>query len=229
MRIELSPLSGRHLLGYLLGSQELELRDAIEQAVAGNYRTVINVGAADGYYTIGFAMRLPQARVEAFEALDELHPVITRTARVNGVENRIGIHGLCTAERLAEQLEAAAGPTLVVMDIEGGEAELLDPAAVPQLAHADILVETHDAFVAGVTETLMDRFGAMHDITCYSARPRTLNDFPPGFLPWFRRLFPHLAIELMNERRTGLQRWLLLSAKASQAKAAAAETAVALG
>ena len=229
MQFELSPLSGRHLLGYLLGSQELELRDAIDQVVAAGYRTILNVGAADGYYTVGLAMRLPQAQVEAFEALPELHPVIARAARANGVANRVAIHGTCTAEALNERLTAASSPTLVVMDIEGGEAELLDPAAVPRLAHADILVETHDAFVAGVTETLIGRFGETHEVTCYTARPRMLSDFPPGFLPRFRHLFPRLAVELMNERRTGLQRWLLLTAKAGNAKAATAEVAEAHG
>jgi hypothetical protein len=229
MQIELSPLSGRHLLGYLLGSQELELRDAIDQVVAAGYRTILNIGAADGYYTIGLAMRLPQARVEAFEALDELHPVIARAARANGVANRVAIHGICTAETLSAQLEAAAQPTLVVMDIEGGEAELLDPRAIPQLARADVLVETHDAFVAGVTETLIGRFGATHEVTCYTARPRMVSDFPAGFLPRFRRLFPRLAVELMNERRTGLQRWLLLTVKAGEATGALAKTAAALG
>jgi len=224
MRIELSPLSGRHLLGYLLGSQELELRDAIEQVAGGGYRTVLNVGAADGYYTIGLAMRLPRAKMVAFEGLDELHTVIARAARANSVEDRVAIHGFCTVATLNAHLEAASQPTLVMMDIEGGEAELLDPVAVPQLTHADILVETHDAFVAGVTETLIERFGATHEVTCYTARPRVLNDFPPGFLPWFRRLFPHLAVELMNERRTGVQRWLLLTAKVNQINAASAET-----
>src|SRR5215472_4794864 len=38
MRIELSPLSSRHLLGYILGSQELELREVIDGIVARRYR-----------------------------------------------------------------------------------------------------------------------------------------------------------------------------------------------
>ena len=213
MRIELSPLSSRHLLGYILGSQELELRDVIGDIIARGYRTILNVGAADGYYAVGLAIRSPDARVEAFEALPELHPLIARTAAVNGVSDRVAINGTCTTTRLHAHLAAAEGPTLVLMDIEGGEVELLDPEAIPSLARADILVETHDAFVADATETLIGRFRETHDIACYSARPRSLEDFPPGFLPSFKRWFPELAIELMNERRTGLQRWLMLTAK----------------
>lgn len=213
MRIELSPLSSRHLLGYILGSQELELREAINDIIARSYRTILNVGAADGYYAVGLALRSPDARVEAFEALLELHPLIARTAAANGVADRVAVGGACTRALLRERLTAAEGPTLILMDIEGGEVELLDPLAVPQLARSDILVETHDAFVAEATATLMHRFGNTHDIACYTARPRVLGDFPSDFLPSLRRWLPNLAVELMNERRTGLQRWLMLTTK----------------
>jgi hypothetical protein len=226
MRIELSPLSSRHLLGYILGSQELELRAAIDSIIARDYRTILNIGAADGYYAIGLAMRAPQARIEAFEALPELHPVIARTAAVNGVASRIAIEGTCNPGLLGARLAAVEGPVLILMDIEGGEIELLDPGATPELARADILVETHDAFVANATATLIDRFQATHDIACFTARPRVLDDFPPDFLPRLRRWFPRLAVELMNERRTGLQRWLLLTAKVTAPAARTAEIAV---
>jgi hypothetical protein len=225
MRLELSPLSSRHLLGYILGSQELELRAAIDAIVERGYRTILNVGAADGYYAVGLALRAPHARVEAFEALPELHPVIARTALANDVADRVAIRGACTADLLRTRLDDAEGPALVLMDIEGGEVELLDPAAVPELASADILVETHDAFVADATATLVRRFHDTHRITRYTARPRVLNDFPPDFLPRLRRWFPSLAVELMNERRTGRQRWLLLTAKMSVRAAQAGQTA----
>ncbi|HVH77832.1 MAG TPA: hypothetical protein VM782_00455, partial [Stellaceae bacterium] len=64
MRIELSPLSSRHLLGYILGSQEIELREAINRIIARGYRTILNVGAADGHYAVGLAVRAPQAWIE---------------------------------------------------------------------------------------------------------------------------------------------------------------------
>ena len=99
------------------------------------------------------------------------------------------------------------------MDIEGGEVDLLDPQSVPQLQHADILVETHDAFVAQATDTLIDRFWRTHQVECYTAQARTLCDFPTDFLPTFRRWFPRLAVDLMDERRPGVQRWLFLTAK----------------
>jgi hypothetical protein len=60
---------------------------------------------------------------------------------------------------LRQSLESVTPPALVVMDIEGGEVGLLDPGSTTALRHTDILVETHDPFVAHATDTLIDRFG----------------------------------------------------------------------
>ncbi|HVC50580.1 MAG TPA: hypothetical protein VND87_01025 [Stellaceae bacterium] len=222
MKLALSGLSGRHLLGYILGSQERELHEVIDRVVARRYGAMFNVGAADGYYAVGLARRCPSTRVAAFEALTELHPVIARSAAANGVGGRIAIAGTCDAAQLRDALDAAPSETLVLMDIEGGEVGLLDPKLVPQLRQVDILVETHDAFVAGATETLIDRFWQTHEVECYSAQPRILDDFPAGFLPFLKRRFPRLAVDLMSERRTGCQRWLFLTAKRNDAAGTAA-------
>jgi hypothetical protein len=217
MRLELSPLSRRHHMGYILGSQELELREPIEQIIAKRHSKILNVGAADGYYAVGLAMRSPRSRVMAFEALPELHPVITRTARVNNVVDRVVVFGACGVAELRHHLNDPSDRALILMDIEGAEAELLDPAAVPQLANCDILVETHDAFVPGCTDTLIERFRATHGIVRYTARPRALSDYPSDFLPLLRRCFPRFAVELMHERRTGAQQWLYLVAGDAEA------------
>ena len=213
MKIQLSPLSSRHLLGYILGSQELELREVISRIIERGYGTIINVGAADGYYAVGLARQLPSSRVEAFETLDEFHPLIESSARLNGVSARITLRGMCDANALRQSLESVTPPALVVMDIEGAEVGLLDPRSILQLRHTDILVETHDAFVAQATDTLIDRFWQTHNVECYTAQARILSDFPADFLPAFRRWFPRLAVDLMDERRTGVQRWLFLTAK----------------
>ena len=213
MRLQLSPLSSRHLLGYILGSQELELREVIERIVKRGYGTIINVGAADGYYAVGLTLRSPSSAVEAFETLQEFHPLIQQSARLNGVSDRITLHGTCELDTLRQSLQRAEAPVLVLMDIEGGEVDLLDPLPIPQLRDADILVETHDAFVAQATDTLIDRFWETHSVECYSAQPRICADFPAHFLPGFRRWFPRLAVDLMDERRPGIQRWLFLTAK----------------
>jgi hypothetical protein len=213
MKLDLSPVSSRHLLGYILGTQEIELRSVIERIVGRQYRTILNVGAADGYYAVGLALRSPQSRVVAFEALDDMRVPIESAARANNVSDRITIRGRCELLELREEVRAATKPVLVLMDIEGGEMELLNPDAVPELRGADVLVETHDMFVNGVTDTLLARFKDTHTIEQCTTRPRVLADFPAKFATAIPRLAPKLALDLMDERRPAAQQWLYMTAK----------------
>ncbi|MDC7785237.1 hypothetical protein PQJ75_22000 [Rhodoplanes sp. TEM] len=214
-QLGLSPISKRKLIGYVLGTQECELHDLVESLVARRYERIVNVGAADGYYSIGFARRLSEATVVAFEMLHEHHAGMLRAAEENGVADRFRVEGRCDAEALRRELDASPTRTLLVVDIEGGERELLDPEVVPGLRRADLLVETHDALVPGCTRALIDRFEATHDIERVAARPRTLANFPRDALPLLPRYLPGTAVELMNERRTGVQEWLQLTARAT--------------
>ena len=215
LKLQLSPLSARHLVGYILGSQELELREVTERIVATRYDKIVNVGGADGYYSVGFALRSPSTEVVSFESLRDLHPVIARTAADNGVSERVKVKGNCNIFDLEREIDPDAKRTLIFMDIEGGEITLLDPRRVEALRHADIFVETHDAFVPGCTSTLIERFTETHAIERFRARPRTIADYPSGFLPILPLLMPTLAVDLMDERRTGIQEWLYLKSRAS--------------
>jgi len=213
MKLELTPRSRRQLLGYLLGTQELELRPVIKEIIARRYASVVNVGAADGYYAIGLALRLPEAAVVAFEALPEHHMRLRQAAVANGVADRLRLQGFCGTCDLERELRRATAPTLLIADIEGGEVELLDPSRIDGLRQTDILVETHDALAPGATETLISRFRATHDIERIWSRPRRLPDFPREVLPRLAQYLPGTAVELMNERRAGRQQWLFLTAK----------------
>lgn len=223
MALKLAPVSRRHLLSYVLGSAELELRGIIERIIAQRYASIVNVGAADGYYAVGLALRSPTSHVVAFEAQACLHPALTTVAHANGVAERISFRGLCDAPALTRALAEAEGRTLVFMDIEGAEATVLDPTATPHLARADILVETHDIYAPGCTDTLITRFAATHAIERYAPRPRVLADFPAGFLPAIPRLMPGIAVDLMDERRGGAQEWLFMVARHEGAGAPAAQ------
>lgn len=211
MKIHLSPVSSRHLLGYLLGTQELELHPLIERVIRTQYKTVINVGVADGYYAIGLARRMPSTRIIGFEGLQEHHDLFWRAARMNGVSDRVELKGFCTSTDLQASLAEAGPRPFILCDIEGGEKELLDNGRIPELNNADILVETHDGLVQGCTSLLLQRFGGTHDIISIYARARMLEDFPSHKLPFLAKWIPGTAVELMNERRTGTQEWLFMT------------------
>jgi hypothetical protein len=64
-----------------------------------------------------------------------------------------------------------AGDAFVLMDVEGAEAAILEPALVGQLSRAELLIELHEMFVPGVTALLQQRFAATHDQRIISATP----------------------------------------------------------
>jgi predicted O-methyltransferase YrrM len=185
----------------LLGSFEVELHDAVEQAIADRPDQVVNVGAAEGYYAVGLAMRLPEARVVAFEAQERHHASLAAIAERNAVPS-VEIRGLCSAETLREIVSPGA---LIVCDCDGCELELFDAETVPALASCTLLVEAHDLLVQGVTPTLRERFEATHTIEEVPTRPRYVDDFPQlGDIPLVTR---QLAI---SEFRGGPMWWLVM-------------------
>ena len=59
---------GRALFPKLIGSYEREIQHIIEEACRQEYTEVINVGCAEGYYAIGFAIRIPTVKIYAYDA-----------------------------------------------------------------------------------------------------------------------------------------------------------------
>jgi hypothetical protein len=145
----------------LLGIYELELWPIVERCIARGYSHIIDVGAGEGYYVVGFARRMPATRVYAFDIEERAQAACREQAALNGVEDRVEVSGRCDPEGLAK---LPLHDTLLVCDCEGYEGELLDPARAPGLVDCDILVELHDHLVAGVTPQLTARFAATHTI-----------------------------------------------------------------
>ena len=191
----------------LLGTYELELHGAVEAALARSPRQVVVAGAAEGFYAVGIALRLPLAQVTAFEANPEARDALVDAARTNGVADRIVVAGLCDAGGMSEAL-AGVGPAMVVCDIEGSEGVLIDPAIVPSLLEADILVETHDFLAPGVEELLVRRFQRSHRVERIGQRPRRLEDAPALDLPG---AFDGALLQAMNEHRPVRNGWLHLA------------------
>lgn len=147
----------------LLGCYESELHAAIAAAVAAGADLVVNIGAAEGYYTVGLARLLPGTRVLAFDSNDQAQGVCREAARLNGVERWVAVAGTCSAALLRSMVANARAP-MVICDCEGAEINLIDPAQMPALANATLIVECHDFLNAAITPTLTQRLEPTHDV-----------------------------------------------------------------
>ena len=191
----------------LLGCYERELHPVFEAYRAEPLDLVIDVGAAEGYYAVGVVFSGLASRAIAYEALPEGADLLRKVARLNRVDDRVSVNGLCRPEDLQAEL-AVANPkrTLVIVDVEGAEDLLLDPARVPALADTSILVELHDFIVAGVTERIRERFRATHTIVRFDQQERTLSE--NLCQTWLVRQLPtSIRLRILSEKRARPMHW----------------------
>jgi hypothetical protein len=189
----------------LIGCYEASLVPVIEAIIARDYGLIIDVGSAEGYYAVGLALRMPQVRVRARDADSKAQALCRALAVANGVADRVEVGGLMTHQDFAV---CGAQKTLVICDIEGAEAGLLDPALAPGLREADILVETHEAFQPGICETIAARFRASHAVQVIGRR---IED--AGLPDWMEGLSDMDRLLALWEWRAGPTPWLWMQRK----------------
>jgi hypothetical protein len=203
-----SPTPG-NFLPKLLGVYEMELAPITERILGMELDRVINVGGAEGYYSVGLAWRNPNLRVISFELKTPIRHLMSRLASLNGVSDRVEARGACDPAALRAALEGARRG-LVICDCEGYEDVLLRPDELPALRSAAILVETHDPFCPGVSGRLQERFAPTHVIERITGRPRVPADAPPGL-----NLSPDDTALAMQEDRSFQPLWFFMTPKAA--------------
>jgi hypothetical protein len=199
------------LAARLIGCYEQPLLPFVEEAIHTEYANVVNIGCADGYYAVGMARRMPKTKMWAYDINPAAQEACRQLAEKNDVSERIEIGALFGTENFAQ---FANEKTLVMCDIEGAEQELLDPALAPELAGMDIIVESHECIIKGLTQTLLDRFSSSHDITMISdTGQRHFDTLPKDYETWAN--LDQLVATW--EWRSGPTPWLVMKAKAKKA------------
>jgi hypothetical protein len=156
----------------LVGVYEYALHDLVKKIISTPYTSIINIGCAEGYYAVGFALHMPHTPVFALDIVPAMREACAAHAVLNGVENRISIRDGVDAAGLQHLLSNKGGARpLVLCDVEGAEEILLNPQTVPALNKCDMLVEQHDFAVANITQTLQARFAPTHDCTLIACYP----------------------------------------------------------
>ncbi len=155
--------AGSALIPKLLGSYERELHPVIERLIAKGYDDVIDVGCAEGYYATGMALRLPKARIHAYDTSDTARALCAAMASLNGVADRVSIGTTCTPETLINFPKP--GRTLVIVDCESYEKVLFTPAVRDALKDSDMLIEMHDFLDVTISTGLEALFATSHHLT----------------------------------------------------------------
>lgn len=196
MKYPVDSILSRHSVPLLLGCYESELHEVIDEALHSNYKLVIDVGGAEGYYAVGFALK-GRSSVIMFETDPRELKRCQEMARLNQVADRITAHGWCSPAALRNLV--AGERCFVLSDCEGYEVELFDDPTVEALGRSDVLVEIHK----NAYEPLVERFTKTHAIRTIVATAKSASDYPE-----LACLSQDDAGRAVNEQRSEGQCWL---------------------
>ena len=85
----------------ILGTYETEIHPYIYDAIAKKPDTIINIGAGDGYYSVGFSSLFPNSKVIAYENAEHERQMHNYTSEINNIKN-CELRGKCTVNELLD-------------------------------------------------------------------------------------------------------------------------------
>ena len=154
--------NGSPLLPKLIGSYEAELHEEIFHAIESGYTEIIDIGCAEGYYAIGFAIKNPKAKVYAFDIDAVAQTLCSAMATANGVDSIVEVFGEC---RMGNLLSLPIRErALIISDCEGHELDIFSEDIISKLRKNDFLIETHDCYDPNNSKELKARFEKTHII-----------------------------------------------------------------
>jgi len=141
--LDVSPWSSKgDLASKILGLYELQILELI--STYPKFRRILNLGAADGYYALGFLASNRADFADCFEVDKRSQAQIATSAVANGVFNRIRIFGEATQSTLDEHLRINSDIQLVICDIEGAEYDIISDSILNRGRHIDWVIELHE-------------------------------------------------------------------------------------
>ncbi|BBM86915.1 class I SAM-dependent methyltransferase [Candidatus Uabimicrobium amorphum] len=164
---------GSVLAPKILGTYEKELYPFVEEVIAGNYKNILDIGCAEGYYAVGFAVRCPKSQVYAYDVMFKAQKMCRKLAEVNNCTN-IKVKGECGWEEIAK---LSNEKSFIFCDIEGAETYVFDPIKCPEITKYDFLIEMHDTAEENISDELMKRFEDTHDITIIRSQKREPDEY----------------------------------------------------
>ena len=166
----------------LLGFYELEVLTSLV-SITPPYRTLIDVGAADGYYGVGLVWSGVFDRSYCFEISPRGQRVINSVAAENDVQDRISVLGEATTGSILSITNdnVNLNESVFLFDIEGREFDLITPDLLYKLKDSIIFIELHDKMLEdgdSKLNILLSNARKHHILSKISSGSRNPNDFP---------------------------------------------------
>jgi hypothetical protein len=209
----LSQLAGHYMRGPILakmvGCYEREIHDFLKDICGKDYSEILNIGSAEGYYSVGLARIFPAARNVAFDIDVNARSMCKEIAALNGVEGRIEVDARCTSETLINFPFTRRG--LILSDCEGFEKDLFTGDVARKVRNCDLLIELHDFADPNIYPALHRLFKETHTerlVSSWNDAQKIRNfDYPD-----LQDLNPQTIRQIVDEHRPH-QEWMFLESK----------------
>lgn len=194
----------------LLGIYESEVLNSI-MTTPKKYNVFVDLGAADGYYSIGSLISRRFKTSYSFEISAKGRAVIQQNAILNKVENKLHIFGEATQDFYLSIPKKDLDKAVIVIDIEGGEFSLLNKESFSYLKKSIIYIELHEWFFEDGKKKLQKLMNDAKPFFKISSLTTTSRD-----LSKFSELADYADSErwlIASEGRSKLMTWLKLDPK----------------
>lgn len=216
--VQYGPFKGMKYIGFhpackrvipkILGSYESELHNSVIKLQNNTYSDIINVGCAEGYYAVGLARIIPNAKIWCYDTSKPIIDVCREMAQSNGVLNRfVLLNEFCTPDTLLNFKFSGRG--LIICDCEGYEIELFTEENVKNLVNCDLIIELHDLVNSHISPTIERLFSKSHHLELIWSQ----NPFVKARnFPQLQGLSDEELFICMHKRKEPMQ-WAVLTAR----------------
>ena len=128
----------------LMGIYEKQLHKPISEFKKNNYDTIINIGAAEGYYAVGMALCFPQSKVAAIDINIDALNFLKKMSILNNTQDRVKIIN-SDAKIFLEKIDPNQS-YLVICDCERCEFDIFSEKSIENLKKSDLIIEMHYRF-----------------------------------------------------------------------------------
>jgi hypothetical protein len=162
-----------------LGLYEIEVTEELVKLSKTGRRTLVDVGAADGFHALGALINNDFTTCYAFESDPESQFRLQKNADANSLSGRLSIYGKADANFL-DVLNIDLSKSVFLFDIEGGEWSLLTRSLFRSLSLSVLIVEIHlwDQEANTALEQLLGFSIHTHSHNFLETGPRDLSTIP---------------------------------------------------
>ncbi|MCA7012775.1 FkbM family methyltransferase [Dickeya dadantii] len=194
----------------LLGLYEKEILDFIDNYKEHQFNTFIDIGAADGYYACGMLLSKKVQHAICFEQSEHGREVIAANWHRNGAPGELQVFGEANSESLSLIKNIDFHKTLILIDIEGAEFDVLNENFVEKIQGATIIIEVHNW-----VENFLEKYRNLLKIFDKYFNVDTLErvERPTAHLDILRDFTDDNRLLLTSEARPCLMRFLILTPK----------------